>query len=275
MKPLYTWFGSKTRLLKNILPLVPEHYNKYCELFFGGGSLFYALEPKKALLNDQQPHIIYVLFFIEHYPTLFFDCLKKLETRLNKESYGQLRGIYNWYQWDLSIPEHFLWRTAIFFYLTKTGYMGYQESIHGTVCMSFKDRNYTRIVKKEIYDDIVKHLHANEIEISSCDYENLLEKCESGDFVYLDPPYHQTSQRYSKDRDFDQVRLASFYKKLHEKGCLVMLSNSDTPLIRELYKDFTISNLEIKYLGRKSAEEVVIINYNSNIISDAIKQSST
>jgi len=57
LKPLIKWPGGKTRLLREILPLVPPH-DHYCEPFVGGGALFLAVEPAVSSLNDISSELI-------------------------------------------------------------------------------------------------------------------------------------------------------------------------------------------------------------------------
>ena len=72
-----------------------------------------------------------------------------------------------------------------------------------------------------------------------------------GDFVYMDCPYHPVSETanftsYTKE-DFgiaEQKRLHEVYKQLDKKGCTVLLSNSYTQFILDLYEDYTIHTLQ-------------------------------
>ena len=97
-------------------------------------------------------------------------------------------------------------------------------------------------------------------------------------FIYLDPPYDQYDEQlnfvgYTKDgftRD-DQVRLKKMCDRLIEKGCYVMISNSKTPFIVDLYNDttkyitYTINtvsarrNINSNAQKRGEVEEVLIV----------------
>jgi DNA adenine methylase len=99
----------------------------------------------------------------------------------------------------------------------------------------------------------------------------MLSKAETNDFVYLDPPYDPsnftayTSKGFSRE---DQIQLANISRKLSDRGCRVLLSNSDTPFIRELYSDFSIKEVDaqraINSKGSKRAghKELLISNYS-------------
>ena len=95
-----------------------------------------------------------------------------------------------------------------------------------------------------------------------------------GDFIYFDPPYDSdttTFNSYTEDGfgKEEQKRLARVYKELSDRGCYVMLSNHNTSLIKELYKDFNIHVIEAKRNinanGKKrgKVEEVIITNYEN------------
>jgi DNA adenine methylase len=96
-------------------------------------------------------------------------------------------------------------------------------------------------------------LRCSKAEIHCADYRKMLSKAETNDFVYLDPPYDPVS--YTSDftaytpngfgRE-NQVQLANVFKKLSDRGCSVLLSNSDTPFIRQLYSDFSIKEVDVQ-----------------------------
>ena len=58
MQPLIKWAGGKQKLLTQILPHIPKEYDTYYEPFFGGGAVFFALEPRKAVLTDINSELI-------------------------------------------------------------------------------------------------------------------------------------------------------------------------------------------------------------------------
>jgi len=115
-----------------------------------------------------------------------------------------------------------------------------------------------------------------EAEIKIESFEHVAKKAKSGDFVYLDPPYDTLTETanftsYNKD-DFGremQRKLADVFRVLDKKGCKVMLSNHNTPFIRELYKGFRFEivsarrNINSKSDGRGGMEEIVVLNYRN------------
>jgi DNA adenine methylase len=105
-------------------------------------------------------------------------------------------------------------------------------------------------------------------------FEGLLEYARQGDFVYLAPPYQPLSKTsnftdYTRSffRDDDLKRLARCFRTLHERGCRGMLSNSDAPLVRELYKDFFVLEvmanraINSNAAGRGAITELVVTSY--------------
>ena len=116
-------------------------------------------------------------------------------------------------------------------------------------------------------------------EIFAASFKNALEDVEKGDFVYLDPPYpplngtsnftHYTTDRFVED---DQRQLSQLFSNLHSKGCKLMMSNADIPLIRQLYKEFNMCEISvvrnITCKNKKNrVSELVITNYDSFLLS--------
>ena len=103
------------------------------------------------------------------------------------------------------------------------------------------------------------------------DYRNILKKyAEPGDFIFLDPPYFQITEqetflRYTKDRFYepDQEELAELVNDLYDKGCHLMITNSNHPRIYDLYKRFNIRVVKVrrsvncKGNGRKGEDTII------------------
>ena len=114
----------------------------------------------------------------------------------------------------------------------------------------------------------------NKIEIKKGDFEKAVLDVQQGDFVYFDPPYiplsetsaftSYTHEGFSYD---DQVRLRDTFKKLSDAGAYVMLSNSSSFLVEELYRDFNIHYVEAtrtngaKSSSRGKISEIIVTNY--------------
>jgi DNA adenine methylase len=116
-----------------------------------------------------------------------------------------------------------------------------------------------------------------EVEILHQDYKQVLKKAKKGDFIYFDPPYYPISKTssftsYTAEAflDKEQLELRDTFVTLHKRGCFVMLSNSDTSFINEIYsgiegvkinKIFAGRAINAKASGRGKITEVIITNY--------------
>ena len=131
-----------------------------------------------------------------------------------------------------------------------------------------------KIVDEELIFAISVYLNNNQLEIKTGDFEKAVLDVQPGDFVYFDPPYiplsetsaftSYTHEGFSYD---DQVRLRDTFKKLSDAGAYVMLSNSSSFLVEELYRDFNIHYVEAtrtngaKSSSRGKISEIIVTNY--------------
>jgi DNA adenine methylase len=190
----------------------------------------------------------------------------------------QLRDLYN--NLLLSIKEQSnrdVVIAALFIMINKTGWNGlYREGINGFNAPagksnSGKNPTICDINTLENVSNVLRYFRPT---LSVRDYMDAIENARRGDFVYLDPPYDPKSASsnftsYTKGgfgRE-DQVQLTGVCRKLSDRGCMILLSNSDTPFIRELYSDFTITvvddvlrSISSNTSKRKGHKELLISN---------------
>src|SRR4029077_9009704 len=129
-----------------------------------------------------------------------------------------------------------------------------------------------RIIDSENIRSASHALAVTKAELRNTGYKNALTSCKAGDFVYLDPPYQPTSKT-SSFTDYtpngfsekDQEELAEEFQKLVDRGCTVLLSNSDTALTSKLYRGFetkkVTANRPINSVGagRKGYKELIVL----------------
>ena len=110
-KPILKWVGGKTQMLGNIMPKVPEKYGKYIEPFIGGGAVFFALNPDKAVIADSNPELINMYQQISGNVESVIEHLKKYKN--TKEDFYAIRSL----EWQELPKEEAAARTV---YLNKT-----------------------------------------------------------------------------------------------------------------------------------------------------------
>ncbi|MHA3786244.1 DNA adenine methylase [Mycoplasma sp. Z244C] len=273
-KPFVKWAGGKRQLLDELIKYVPKDFNTYYEPFVGGGALFFKLQPKKAVINDINKHLIsaYRCFQDE---TLYQDLIKSLkeyETNHSEENFYRIRA--------LDRDKEFLSSSnseigARLIYLNKICFNGiYRVNSSGYFNCSFNKKLNIKTFYEDNFNAIFKYFSNNEISILSTSFQEVIQNVKSKDFVYLDPPYDAYNNKkifISYDANgFSQAQqeeLAKCFAELDKKGAFVMLSNHNTPLIRELYKNYNINVVLAKrwisgngnYRGE--VEEVIITNY--------------
>ncbi|RTZ59862.1 MAG: DNA adenine methylase [Gammaproteobacteria bacterium] len=264
IKPLIKWAGGKRNLLKIYKKLFPKKFNRYHEPFLGSGAVFFFLRPKKAVLIDKNEELINFYEVVRDHPLELMELVSTY--KVDKDFYYQIRELD---PKKLSKIE----RAARFLYLNKTAYNGlWRVNSKGKFNVPFGR------YKKVKFFDRENLLRASELlknaVILHSDFEEVTKYAQKGDFVYLDPPYYPisetsnfrnyTSKGFSKE---DHLRVYKVFRTLTEKGCYVMLSNSNSPFIRELFKDFVITEvfanrfINSKAEGRKPIIELVIRNY--------------
>lgn len=273
-KPFIKYCGGKTRLLPYIIENLPnKEFKNYFEPFVGGGSVLFELLSKDITYNCNRNYTISdindnLINCYEIIKTNIEDIIQELGKDIYKnssDSYYKCRNRFNDIKFD---DTNLVEKAALFIYLNKCGYNGmYRENSKGKFNIPFgKMKNPkicdTKVLRKD--SDGLKNVH-----IACCEYSDILELVEKDDFVYLDPPYHETFTDYTNNKfnEEEQIELKKFVDELTKKGAFIMLSNSATDFIKDLYKDYKQINLTIKYsLGGKGADrgdkqELLIVNY--------------
>lgn len=275
-KPFVKWAGGKRQIVDKLLMHAPDEFNTYYEPFVGGGALLFELSPKKAVINDSNKELINVYNVLRNEEKFKKMCsiLNTYEKNNSEEFYYELRNKdRNKSSFDRLSDYKRAGRTI---YLNKACFNGlYRVNSKNEFNVPFGKKT-----KVNTYDignliTVSNYLTMNDIKILNVDFEDSVKDAQKGDFIYFDPPYDSetsifnsyTEEGFGKE---EQRRLAKVYKELSNKGCYVMLSNNNTTLIKELYKDFNIHIIEAKRSinsnGKKrgKVEEVIITNYKND-----------
>ncbi|MEC0181347.1 Dam family site-specific DNA-(adenine-N6)-methyltransferase [Paenibacillus peoriae] len=247
--PLLKWPGGKRNLLKHILPLIPVNFKKYYEPFFGGGALFFALQPKNSHLSDCNLDLINCYKQVRDQPHEVIEKLKKL---INSESaYYEVRS---------NIPLGDIDKCVRMIYLTQLSFNGiYRQNLRGEYNVPYGHKTHIEPC------DEPKIISASEAlsntKLTCSDFEEAVSGAEEGDLVYFDPPYTISNGKNGfikyNSRVFsweDQVRLSNLAIQLANRGCSVVISNANHPSILELYRDFTCKVIERKSIIAASGE---------------------
>lgn len=272
-KPFVKWAGGKRSIINDIKKLVPEEYKTYYEPFVGGGAVLFELAPKNAVINDYNSELMNVYNCIKDDNKFAAMCreLNNHETNHSEEYYYAVRSLDKNKKRFSKLADYK--RAARTIYLNKSCFNGlYRVNKNNEFNVPFGKK-----LKVNTYDGvnltlIYTYLNLNNIKILNTDYEESVKNAKKGDFIYFDPPYDSDTTTFNDytENGFgkeEQKRLSKVFKDLANKGCYVMLSNYNTKLIKELYKDFNINIIHSKTMigakskDRKVVDEVLITNY--------------
>lgn len=243
-KPILKWAGGKTQMLGDLLPKVPKSYGRYIEPFFGGGAMFFALQPENAIIADSNPELINMYRQVAENVDEVISYLKKYEN--TSEMFYAVRE----QEW-VCLPKAEAAARTIF--LNRTCFNGlYRVNKQGKFNVPYGKYANPRICDEEGLKAASEAL--KKAEILCGDYLLVLDHyAQAGDFVFLDPPYLPISEyadfkRYTKEQFYeeDHVELVKMIMRLQERGCHVVLTNSNHPLVHELYAPFTIDVIQTK-----------------------------
>lgn len=283
--PFVKWAGGKTQLLPELEKYIPDNnFTRYFEPFLGGGAFFFYLVSSKQLkftayLSDVNKELINAYKVIKDDVEALIELLRVHEKRYKvspNEYYYKLRAAR-------SKPLTDVESAARFITLNKTCYNGlYRVNKDGMFNVPIgRYKNPLICDSKNLRNVSIALRHTN-AHLFANNYQGTLELARGeGDFIYLDPPYKPTSitanfTSYTNDGfgDKDQIALYEIFKKLDRKGCKIMLSNSDTPFIRELYRDFkeytsqasVLRAINCKPTGRTGHTELLVRNYEKEVV---------
>ena len=272
-KPFVKWAGGKRQIIDKLKMYVPSEFNTYYEPFIGGGALLFELSPKSAVINDYNEELMNVFSCIKDETKFNKMCseLNRHEASHSEEYYYSIRNIDRDKSKFKRLADYK--RAARTIYLNKACFNGlYRVNSTNEFNVPFNGKLKINTYDGQNLGIIHSYFNFNEIKILNVDFEEAIKDAKKGDFIYFDPPYDSEKQIFNSytENGFDkneQIRLAKVYKELSDKGCYVMLSNHNTSLIQELYKDFNIHVIEAKRNinsnGKKrgKVEEVIITNY--------------
>lgn len=277
VQPVVKWIGGKRQLLPEIMENMPDSFDNgtatYFEPFLGGGAVLFGLSPRKAVVNDSNEELINVYRVVRGNVEGLIALLKSYPNEL--EFYNAIRALDRDEDDFKDLPA--VERAARFIYLNKTCFNGlYRVNKKGQFNASFGKYKDPKICDEDTLRNVSSYLRKSEVELLTGDFEASVESAKQGDFVYFDPPYvpltvTSSFTRYTSDGfDMDdQMRLRNLVDRLTGKGVFVMLSNSCSPVVEELYADYHVrvvqANRRVNTVGsgRGKIEEVIVTNYDS------------
>ena len=272
-KPFVKWAGGKRQVMNEIKKYIPENYNTYYEPFVGGGAVFFELAPKKAVLNDYNKELMNVFECIKDEIKFEKMCneLNHHEANHSEEYYYDIRNVDRDKNKFNRIADYK--RAARTIYLNKACFNGlYRVNSKNEFNVPYGKKDKVNTYEGQNLGIVHCILNFNDIELISTDFEEAVKNAKKGDFIYFDPPYDSDTTTFNSYTDGgfgkeEQIRLFNLFEQLDKKGCYIMLSNHNTKLIRDLYKNYNIHVIKAKRninaIGKKrgSLEEVIITNY--------------
>ena len=240
-KPFLKWAGGKRQLIRILNENLPDTFGTYFEPFLGGGALLFhmlATRPGyKYRASDLNPDLIRTYVTIR-------DRIDELiaSLRNHEKNYHRDPSTY-YYAVRASLPEDSVAKTSRTIFLNRTCFNGlYRVNSKGFFNVPFGKYTNPGIVNENNLRAVSQALRYNPVSVMCRDFESILDNAREGDFVYFDPPYQPVSPTasftsYTKQDFVDGglARLADLCRKLDSKGCMVLLSNSDSEEVVNLF----------------------------------------
>lgn len=270
IKPFLKWVGGKRQLIPEIEKYIPENIETYYEPFIGAGAVLLHIQPKKAVISDMNSELINCYKVIKENLDELITELKKHKN--DKDYFYEVRA------WDKEkeySKRSNIEKAARLIFLNKTCFNGlYRVNKKGYFNTPFGKYTNPNIVDNDNLANLNKFFNKCKINIYNQDFEETVKNAKEGDFVYFDPPYDplsETSSFTSYDSSGfgkkEQERLKKVVDELTKKKVKVLLSNSATDYIKNLYKEYTIIEVQAKRsinsdaTKRGTVSEVLIKNY--------------
>lgn len=238
--PFLKWAGGKRWFVKNHLHELPCSFNNYIEPFLGGGAMFFALRPEKAILSDYNSNLIDCYIAIREDPLLVYSLLKYHHLNHSKEYYYDMRNMEF---------EDIYHKSAQFIYLNRTCWNAlYRVNMKGKFNVPIGTKTNV-ILDTDDFEETSKYL--KDVNIFSGDFEKTIDKALSSDFIFVDPPYtvKHNNNGFVKYNEImfsweDQLRLHKALQRAHTRGAKFLMTNAYHESLIDLYKDdFSLSKV--------------------------------
>ncbi len=282
MNPVLKYRGGKSREIPRFLQYIPNDFDRYIEPFFGGGALYFYLEPEVAIINDANQRLMtFYTQLKEQYPLMRqqldelqnqyeinqanFKKLKAVSPDIkvpneNEELYYHMRDLFNH-------PDGTFLDGVLYFFINKTAYSGmirYNNNGEYNVPFGRYPNLNTKLVTQQ-HSDLLQ-----DTDLFSLDYSQIFEMTHDNDFIFLDPPYDCVFNDYGNIdmmNGFDEAehrRLAADFRNL---PCRALMIIGKTPLTMELYGDFVFDEyyknyaVNIRNRFKNDKMHIVVKNY--------------
>ncbi len=273
--PFLKWAGGKTQLLKQYEPFFPtEPLRGYYEPFAGSGAVFFHLRGRDLFqryeLAESNAELINCYRVVRDDLDGLIDLLARHQAAHGADYYYTLRACDRDPAWPDAPPTE---RAARLIYLNKTCYNGlWRVNSRGEYNVPMGSYRRPAILDESRLRAASEALQG--VTLAVRDFQQVVDFAGPGDFVYFDPPYVPLSHTsnftsYSRESfgEAEHRALADTFAALDRQGCRVMLSNSDTPLVRELYRNFRVEGIAARRAinsaptKRGPVGEVLVLNY--------------
>lgn len=261
-KPILKWAGGKQALARSLVERFPLACERYYEPFLGGGSVLLEFQPSKAVVGDLNDWLLDTYEAVRQDWRPVAAALDRMKN--SKSEFMRVRKIR---PQDLAPPE----RAAHLIYLNKTCFRGlFRVNRRGEFNVPYGayNRRYYSTDNLQAVSELLRG-----IEIRRGDFEICLHDVDRRDFVYFDPPYFKLGgysdfNRYTPEqfRIGDHLRLAALCRELDARGVRWALSNSNTPLIRQLYAGYNFLAVDARReinlnSSRRRVQELLVTNF--------------
>lgn len=243
-QPFLKWAGGKRQLLPKIRQYIPKKFNLYFEPFVGAGAVLFDLQPPAARINDINTELINCYRVIKSDPEELIRLATKHRQKNTRDYYNHQRSLDRKPNFD-KLPAEV--RAARIIYLNKTCYNGlFRVNKRGQFNAPYGDYRNPQIINPSVIRAVSRYLNEAHVEITDNDFREAVGGARAGDFIYFDPPYDPTSKSSSFTSysphpfaEKEQEALKEVCDELTDRGCKVLLSNSPTEFIWDLYSDKT------------------------------------
>ena len=277
MKTFIKWSGNKTQHINKFIQYIPEFEGTYIEPFVGSGAMLLYIEPEKWIINDINKDLINIYKNVKKCPDKIIKEFKNFDRKFRNVEKNQKINLCKKITQNLSNNNVYDYKRASNYILMKycsfTGeiiikneytFEGLSRNIYINNIYSFlSDKFYRNLLQ------VSEFLNETKGKIYNKDYTTILEKAKEGDFVFLDPPYiedHDYQFNYNKDEILNIDFINNLYqqvKNLDEHGVLWLMTQADTNVIKNTFKDYTIKKMKVYRVAQKKyVNELIIFNYD-------------